>query len=551
MIKKMYNLTTNELTKLLIKPSIIVVIAIIFISSILIPIIPKVFMSHASGLTSQIYQFQLGAASGELKNLDTKKDSGKAKAAFLKSQEAQVNLLINSKVETTSWRYTEANKYLEVLYKIDAINLLKENITPATILASVPAGNPTLAPEVVNEYARLSTNEYPAVLKKLNKEKTTIYNNIKDNNYIEHFTKEINANKAQVKILETELASLNAKLKKEPSSFILKHSITSTNNAINGLKSVIKIDQYRIDHKIPFDMTSWKSATLTNLAQITPPSYTQMVTKTEFLSSPHGTTTYEEYVAKFNHDQTKLNAQIKADWYSLEHNIPQTQFQSSSSRDITNSFISLYAIVAIIFMIILAGGVVSVEFSKETIKLLLIRPVSRFKVLLSKLIAVYIVGYAVLFGSMILVTISSGVLFGFGDYLTPVIKVSSGIVESHNYFGVLILAILYLSLSLLLFGAFAFMLSAVTKSTAVSVSSSIIIFIGAPIVTIILFTKSLIFFDITPLPYLNLPFVGVIKTFSQSKAILNNSLGGIEIIILAIILAIIGFVVFIKSDVNR
>ncbi|WP_297437476.1 ABC transporter permease [uncultured Clostridium sp.] len=547
MIKKMYNLTTNELTKLLIKPSIIVVIAIIFISSILIPIIPKVFMSHASGLTSEIYQFQLGAATGELKNLDTKKDSGKAKAAFLKSQEAQVKLLIDSKVEEAGWRSTEASKYLEVLYKIDAINLLKENISSATISASIPAGTISLDPSVL----KLPTSEYAAALKKLNTEKTTLYNNIKENNYIEHFTKEITNTKAQIKTLEAELVPLNKKFKKEPTSLTLEDKIRSIYINISALKSIIKIDQYRVDHKIPFSMTNWKSATLSNLATIIPSSQNPMVTKTQFLSNPHGRVTYEQYVAKFKHDQTTFNNQIKADWYSLEHNIPQTQFQSSSSRDITNSFISLYAIVAIIFMIILAGGVVSVEFSKETIKLLLIRPVSRFKVLLSKLIAVYIVGYAVLFGSMILVTISSGVLFGFGDYLTPVIKVSSGIVESHNYFGVLILAILYLSLSLLLFGAFAFMLSAVTKSTAVSVASSIIIFIGAPIVTIILFTKSLIFFDITPLPYLNLPFVGVIRAFSQSKAILNNTLGGIEIVILAIILAIIGFVVFIKSDVNR
>ncbi|MGL4761626.1 MAG: ABC transporter permease subunit [Sarcina sp.] len=551
MIKKMYNLTTNELTKLLVKPSVLIIIAIIFISSILVPLIPKAVMKHESGFTTDMYQFQLGATTSELKSLDTKKESDKAKTAFLKSQEAQLQLLIDSKVEASGWRFNVANEYLMTLTQIDTINLLKENLAPATILASLP---PQVSEQSVKEVLALPSSQYASALKKLDAQKTTLYNNIKNNNYIDYFTKEIASNKNHVKALEKELTALNAKLKKEPTSLDLKTQITKLNDTINTLNDVIKIEQYRVDHKIPFSMKSWKSATLTNLEHLAGSSQTQIETKTQFLSSPHKNVTYEQYVAKFKHDQIVTNNKIKTDWYSLEHNIPQTQYQNTSSRDITNSFVTLYSVVAIIFTIILASGLISTEFSKGTIKLLLIRPVSRFKILLSKLIAVYIIGYFVLFGSMILLTISSGVLFGFSDYLTPILKVSSGVVLTHAYIGSLILALLYLSLSLLLFTTLAFVLSIVTKSTAASVASSLIIFIGAPIITIILFSKNFIWFDITPLPYLNLPLVGVVKalsSISNSQAILSHCLGGVEVAVLTIILAIIGFVVFIKSDINR
>ncbi|WP_297517334.1 ABC transporter permease [uncultured Clostridium sp.] len=550
MIKKMYNLTTNELTKFLVKPSILIIIALIFISSILVPLIPKAIMSHEAGFTTDMYHFQLGAINGEVKGLNTKKVNDKNKETFLKSQKAQVQLLIDSKVEATGWRYNVANEYLMTLTQIDTIHLLKENITPATILASLP---PQVSPQTIKETLAIPSSEYASALKKLDAKKTKLYNDVKNNNYIGYFTKEITSNKAQVKNLEKELTALNAKLKKEPTSMDLKTQITKLNDTINTLNSIIKIDQYRVDHKIPFSKKNWKSATLTNLEQLAGSSQTQMATKTQFLSSPHKSVTYEQYVAKFKQDQMITNNKIKANWYSLEHNIPQTQFQNASSRDVTNSFVALYSMIAIVFTLILASGLISAEFSKGTIKLLLIRPVSRFKILLSKLIAVYIIGYFVLFGSMILLTISSGILFGFSDYLTPILKISSGVIVTHAYIGSLILAILYLSLSVLLFTTLAFTLSIVTKSTAASLASSLIIFIGAPIITIILFTKDFIWFDITPLPYLNLPFVGVIKVFSSmfnSKAILSHSLGGIEVAILTIILAIIGFVVFIKSDVN-
>ncbi|WLD91609.1 ABC transporter permease [Alkalihalobacillus sp. AL-G] len=67
------------------------------------------------------------------------------------------------------------------------------------------------------------------------------------------------------------------------------------------------------------------------------------------------------------------------------------------------------------FLIILAGSIVSNEFDWGTIKLLLIRPAQRSKVLLSKYITVLLIGIYILLIYLILAFIFGMLLFGFSD----------------------------------------------------------------------------------------------------------------------------------------
>ena len=547
MFKKMYNLTTNELTKLFAKRSTVIVLLLIFLSAIAIPVISNGFSSETNP-GKVIYQGQVGSINAQIKKLDTTQSKGKVISTFLSSQVDQNNMLLKYDIDMHGWRYQESAKYLSILTQIDTINLLKEKIAPSVITNNIPTGTKSAD---VRAYLNLPSNQYDATLAKLNTEKTAIYNSIKNNDYIAHYSNLVKSGNTQLATLKKQLNVMNEKLKTEPNNIQLQSDITRMNNSIGILENTIKIYQYRVDNKIPFDVNDWKSATLIGLEGLVPTVQKEMATKVEFLSSDHGSMTYDKYVANFKQTQAKTNAAIQADWYSLKHNIPQTQYQNNSSRDSTSSLVSMYAVIATIFMIILTGGIVSGEFSKETIKLLLIRPVSRFKVLFSKLIAVYIVGYFVLLGSMILVAISNGAVSGFKDYLTPVIKVSSGVVHTQNYLGSLTLNILHFSLTLLVFGALAFMLSTVLKSTAVSVAGSILLFGGAPLISMMMLTKNIMWVAKTPLPYLNLPAVGVIEKLSVGSGVLNTTLGGIEIAIVAVILAVIAFVSFIKSDVTR
>ena len=62
---------------------------------------------------------------------------------------------------------------------------------------------------------------------------------------------------------------------------------------------------------------------------------------------------------------------------------------------------------------------VSSEFSRKTVNMLVIRPVSRTKILLSKLAACLTAVYSALIAGVLAYWLIKGIMMGFSDYLQP------------------------------------------------------------------------------------------------------------------------------------
>ncbi|MBC8063147.1 MAG: ABC transporter permease [Clostridiaceae bacterium] len=127
-----------------------------------------------------------------------------------------------------------------------------------------------------------------------------------------------------------------------------------------------------------------------------------------------------------NTKETILN-QIKVNEYSIQHDIQPVQnntlwgFVKVSSNSIM--LISLFAI-------IIGGGIVANEFSGGTIKLLLIRPSKRWKILVSKYITVILYVIFMLILTFILSFLLGGILFSFKGVSQPFLKYTpEGVVE--------------------------------------------------------------------------------------------------------------------------
>ena len=132
------------------------------------------------------------------------------------------------------------------------------------------------------------------------------------------------------------------------------------------------------------------------------------------------------------------------------------------------SFISIVVIVA-------AGIIVESEFSKGTIKFLLVNPVKRWKILLSKYLTVISYGYIAIIFSYILSLIISLILYGGGDNLTAsYLYVSDGVVKSCPgllyTFGQYMLA----SVDMVVSGTLAFAMSSLFRSSALAISISVV-----------------------------------------------------------------------------
>ncbi|MCT8139264.1 ABC transporter permease [Anaerobacillus sp. CMMVII] len=117
--------------------------------------------------------------------------------------------------------------------------------------------------------------------------------------------------------------------------------------------------------------------------------------------------------------------------------------------------ISTYLIFVLnFFCIIIAGDIVSSEYSSGTIKLLLIRPANRIKILLAKYVAVII--FAVL---VVSIHLASSVIFGSLFFYSSIFVLDSSFIANilANY--------LFGFFEIVAIGTFAMMLSVITRSS--------------------------------------------------------------------------------------
>lgn len=110
---------------------------------------------------------------------------------------------------------------------------------------------------------------------------------------------------------------------------------------------------------------------------------------------------------------------ININKYYIENNI--TTVSSSDNRASLLDLFDNYELFILIFIIMIAGGIVSDEFSKGTIKMLLVRPYHRCKILLSKFIVCILMLIFIIVFIAISQFIVGGVVLGFDSLSVPAV----------------------------------------------------------------------------------------------------------------------------------
>lgn len=130
-----------------------------------------------------------------------------------------------------------------------------------------------------------------------------------------------------------------------------------------------------------------------------------------------------------------LKTEIQLEQFYLNHNInPLT----SNAINFVDSFIQqAISLLLPLLIMVIASDIVSSEQSEGTIKLLLTRPVKRWRILLSKYIALSLSVAFIMLASMVITYAISGVVFGYGGWNRPVISgfsvAKDQLVTSHAY----------------------------------------------------------------------------------------------------------------------
>ncbi|OOM61937.1 ABC transporter permease [Clostridium beijerinckii] len=252
-------------------------------------------------------------------------------------------------------------------------------------------------------------------------------------------------------------------------------------------------------------------------------------------------------------DESKpsVNIQIQQNQYYLDNNInPITPSAAKFSVKLIEQSIS---VLMPLLIILLAGDSVCGEFSAKTIKVLLTRAVPRWKILLSKYIALLIMFSIVILEMALFSILISGLFFnnwGFNEPVATGFSSASGTLDVSNVIKVTELQYLILVYSLgwfvsIVIGTISFMISVLVRNTATSIGIMMATLVGGGFLRLFLndWPSIKYFFAIN----LNLPqyLTGSYTPISG----MSLSFSTLVLLAWAIGAFIVSLVVFLKQDV--
>lgn len=162
--------------------------------------------------------------------------------------------------------------------------------------------------------------------------------------------------------------------------------------------------------------------------------------------------------------------QIRLNEYHLEH---QSNPYALNIWSIVNLSSKLMFVV-ILFTVVIAADMFAAEYSWGTIKLLLVGPASRTRVLFSKYIATLLFAVMLTVVNIAFSFLVGGVIEGFGQFSQPIVSIGEGsaIVESSR-----LLALMqdygFSIIELVMFTTLAFMISAAFRSSSMAIAFSL------------------------------------------------------------------------------
>jgi ABC-2 type transport system permease protein len=311
----------------------------------------------------------------------------------------------------------------------------------------------------------------------------------------------------------------------------------------------IEILDYRIENRVVPDHTDWRNSALSSKENALKALQNKMLTREEFEEDgfyKQRHKSYYQYKMLMQSQQDEYaNDIVKAD-KSLAANKPDMEFVIDGVRRMSTRFL-VYSLLVSLFGILIGGGLIAKEFETGTIRLLLIRPITRTKLVWARLFALILVCFMIFTIGVILNMLTNGILFGFEDFSNPNFTVSTG-ENGVSFFVTYIGKFFVCFISIIVACVMAVSLSMLTKNTAVSVAVPIVIkFASLVLVIYAQDTERFNWVYKTFLPYMNICMYESEDWWYGFKPIM--SMGIPQVIVLTTIIFAISLLVFKKRDI--
>lgn len=490
----MTNLIKNELYKVFKRKSIYILLAIMLCIITLNTFLTKKYSIEdpVSTLTDQKYELQ------ELKRIIDSYDKNSPG-----EKEEYYNALSNIELYELTDKYKEPWKKIlirknlrDIIHSMNNAKYIEKDI------------------EAYNEYKK----EYDKFLKEL------------DSNSWKYFVNK------EIKTTTDEIVSLEKEREKAKNKELYNSRIKEEKNKLEKLK-------LRLEKDIPYDNNYLNTA----LEDYNPTPQTYKEFKESIIKNTSEFNIKEEYQIKRQYiEYMKNNANNK---YIIDNkvdiNSPKTT-RNLLINTLSDNFLFIMIIIAAV-----AGSIVSTEFDKGTIKLLLIRPYSRNKILLSKyIVSMFMIIFAIL-SAFIMQLIIGGIFFGFSSLNIPVVIYNfvQNKVMHINLFKYIFDNVLAVLPEFILLATLAFAISTITNVSTLGVALPIVGVGAADIINLIAINRNII-----PLKYfvtLNWNFTNYLYGGVNSFPTLSIPFSILICAIYFLIMIITAFIVFNKRNIKN
>ena len=157
---------------------------------------------------------------------------------------------------------------------------------------------------------------------------------------------------------------------------------------------------------------------------------------------------------------------------------------TNSLKGILENFYAQFGIFLIVVVVMIAGTIVSEEFNKGTIKLLLVKPYTRNKILMAKAITTLIMIIFIIVVTLVMQILIGGIIFGFDSLSEPVVayNFNTDTMEEMNIFANLGVQTLTQLPMIILLATLAFAISTLFSNSTLAITISLLGFMSASII---------------------------------------------------------------------
>lgn len=303
----------------------------------------------------------------------------------------------------------------------------------------------------------------------------------------------------------------------------------------------LEVLNYRLNNNVDYSNTYLNRALLNylNSAKIVKTKTLEEVIKENKMHKEEG------FLYQYYNEVSNMNINK----YIMDNKIDANKV--NDTRGILINLFTEYEIYIFFVIVIITAGIVSSEYSKGTIKQLLLTPYTRTQILVSKYVTCILVSLFTIFITVIMQLFVGGIVFGLSSLNIPVVvyNFSNNIIETYNVFYYLLIQIFTKMPMVILIITIVLLTSLIISNNALSTVFGVILYIATPIVSSIAVYSKIYFLNLLLFPHWD--FSKYLFGMIPENSNINLSMSIILCLIYLILSIVPLFVIFNKKDIKN